>query len=117
MRVAVDFEHLPTTLYRSSRRRHSEVGVCQRPIVERMLSRICRYLEAEKHFTTIDVYEQRSTAGGVWNYTPENDADATFAIPSTTPDVGLEQPVWRESTETNPRAVQEKKKATFISPL
>ena len=76
-----------------------------------------RYLEAEKHFFTIDVYEQRSTAGGVWNYTTENDADATFAIPSTSPDVGLEQPIWRESTETNPRVVQEKKKATFISPL
>jgi len=82
-----------------------------------MLNATRRYLEAEKYFTTIDVYEQRSTAGGVWNYTPENDADATFAIPSTTPDVGLEQPVWRGSTETNPRVVQEKKKATFISPL
>jgi len=81
------------------------------------LSTVRRYLEAEKHFTTIDVYEQRSTAGGVWNYTPENDTDATFAIPSTTPEVGLEQPVWRDSSETNPRFPQEGKKATFISPL
>jgi len=81
------------------------------------LSHPRRYLEAEKQFTTIDVYEQRSTAGGVWNYTPENDTDATFAIPSTTPDGGLEQAVWRDSSETNPRVAQEGKKATFISPL
>jgi len=87
------------------------------PCVDCILNTVHRYLEAEKHFTTIDVYEQRSTAGGVWNYTPENDADARFTIPSTTPDVGLERPVWRDSTETNPRVWQEKKKATFISPL
>jgi hypothetical protein len=82
-----------------------------------VLTEIHRYLEAEEHFTAIDVYDQRSTAGGVWNYTPENDTDATFAIPSSTPDVGLEQPIWRKSDETNPRVVQEYKKATFISPL
>lgn len=29
-----------------------------------------RYLLAEKAFETIRIYEQRSTTGGVWNYTP-----------------------------------------------
>lgn len=60
-----------------------------------------RYLLAERTFTTIDVFEQRSDAGGVWRYTAENDTDASFTIPSTNPGVGLEKPFWRVSDETS----------------
>lgn len=59
--------------------------------------------------------------GGVWNYTSENDLDADFQIPMTSPHVGLEKPLWRHSNETNPKASKENgldtKRATFISPL
>lgn len=43
-----------------------------------------RALLAEKVFTTIDIFEQRPSAGGVWNYTPQT---SPVAIPSTDPDV------------------------------
>lgn len=48
-----------------------------------------RYLLAENHFSRIVVYEQRSTVGGLWNYTPCDVEDVAAArdmrIPQTKP--------------------------------
>lgn len=43
-----------------------------------------KYLIAENAFTTIDIFEQRKTTGGVWNYTSST-KDPTFQIPRQTP--------------------------------
>lgn len=81
------------------------------------LPNIQRYLVAEKTFAAIDVFEQRSTCGGVWNYTADNDREAQFHVPQTHPYDIQEQPLWRKGNETNPRLDPKKKHATFISPL
>ena len=55
---------------------------------------------AEKHFSKIDIFEQSSQVGGVWNYT----ADVTgrswdgggFKVPQTEAHVRLERPTWRK---------------------
>ena len=43
-----------------------------------------RALLAERRFSTIDCFEQRSVPAGVWNYTPELSINP---IPSTNPNV------------------------------
>jgi cation diffusion facilitator CzcD-associated flavoprotein CzcO len=44
-------------------------------------------------FTAIDVYEQRSSPGGLWNHTLAATSDGLFKIPSTNPHVPLELPI------------------------
>ena len=56
---------------------------------------LCRYLIAENHFSCIHIYEQRSTVGGVWNYTPDERNDGIFNVPQTEVWTGLEKPIWR----------------------
>ncbi|RDW71483.1 hypothetical protein BP6252_08046 [Coleophoma cylindrospora] len=51
-----------------------------------------KYLKAESVFSEIDVYEQQSEVGGVWNYTP-NIAGKT-RVPQTNPQVPLDEPIW-----------------------
>lgn len=46
---------------------------------------IFRYLQAEKAFSKIEVFDQRATAGGLWNYTPLHVVDSDFTIPRTKP--------------------------------
>lgn len=46
-------------------------------------------LLAERAFQTIEIFEQRGSIGGIWNYTLETD---TVLIPSTDPSI-VEQPV------------------------
>ncbi|KAJ9639988.1 monooxygenase [Coniosporium tulheliwenetii] len=55
-----------------------------------------KFLLAEKAFRKIDVFEQRSTVGGVWNYTPEDQTDVAFTVPSTDPHVPIDEPIWHE---------------------
>lgn len=45
-----------------------------------------RYFLAEGHFSAIDVFEQRSSTGGLWNYTPDLKSDRADA------DAGPEEP-------------------------
>lgn len=68
---------------------------------------------AEKCFSQIDIYEQRSALAGVWNYTPENDGRGAFAIPQTDPRQPLDKPIWRHA----PGHGYASKQATFVSPL
>ncbi|OJJ53901.1 hypothetical protein ASPSYDRAFT_187060 [Aspergillus sydowii CBS 593.65] len=72
-----------------------------------------KYLLAEKFFDTIDVFERRSFAGGVWNYSPSALKEAIpTPVPQLSPNEPLEEPSWlpREAS----RNTQE---PTFISPI
>jgi cation diffusion facilitator CzcD-associated flavoprotein CzcO len=53
---------------------------------------VAKYLIAEKAFDTIDIYEQQSEVGGVWNYSPN--ISGKVAIPQTTPNGPPEPPIW-----------------------
>ena len=55
-----------------------------------------KYLLAEKCFEKIDIYEQQSEVGGVWNYTPN--ITESVSVPQTTPDAPPEKPAWPKST-------------------
>ncbi|KAF2149846.1 flavin-containing monooxygenase-like protein [Myriangium duriaei CBS 260.36] len=49
-----------------------------------------KYLLAEKHFSRIDVFEQRSAVGGVWNYNPATkNVPSSMPIPQTSPDLDI----------------------------
>ncbi|KAG4030158.1 hypothetical protein MFRU_013g01810 [Monilinia fructicola] len=52
-----------------------------------------KFLVAEKYFDKIDIIEQQAEVGGVWNYTPNTSSDSV-SIPSTTPNVSPEKPIW-----------------------
>ncbi|KAF2090732.1 FAD/NAD(P)-binding domain-containing protein [Saccharata proteae CBS 121410] len=68
-----------------------------------------KYLSAEKAFEKIVVFEQRSSPGGLWNYTPEGADDGSFSVPKTRPTKDdFERPVWR---------TKKQKEAQFISPI
>jgi len=56
-----------------------------------------KYLEAEKYFEKIDIFEQQSEVGGVWHYTPRS--DEKVSIPSTGPDVPPEKPIWPKGSK------------------
>ncbi|KAF2661219.1 FAD/NAD(P)-binding domain-containing protein [Lophiostoma macrostomum CBS 122681] len=45
-----------------------------------------KYLLAEDSFTSIDVYEQRDSVGGLWNYTPDTEEDFLLTTTATTTD-------------------------------
>ncbi|KAJ5165523.1 uncharacterized protein N7500_007353 [Penicillium coprophilum] len=69
-----------------------------------------KYLLAEKYFDQIDVFEQRSSVGGVWNYTPSSSKKGmSTTVPQLTPHEPVETPVWINHTEG--------REATFVSPL
>ena len=76
-----------------------------------------RYLLSEDYFSTIDVFEQQDSFGGVWNYS--SDPRGTVDIPQTNPNQPLEEPIWRSSGGLQNGDVdgEDKKKATFISPI
>jgi len=79
-----------------------------------LLTGVERSLLAENVFKTIDIFEQRSTVGGVWNYTPENDSRSSLSIPQIDPNQGFDKPIWRETPKGGGC---HEKEATFVSPL
>ena len=65
-----------------------------------------RYLLAEKLFDRIDIFEQRSSVSGIWNYSPSADkANTRTAVPQLNPSEPPEKPTWHHGA------------ASFISPL
>ncbi|KAF7192625.1 Thiol-specific monooxygenase [Pseudocercospora fuligena] len=61
-----------------------------------------KYLLAEKAFSRITIFEQRSTTGGLWNYIPcDSESALDVSIPQTSPHAGLDQPIWKNSNEAN----------------
>ncbi|OAA56305.1 thiol-specific monooxygenase [Niveomyces insectorum RCEF 264] len=66
-----------------------------------------KYLAAENKFAKIDVFEQRATPGGLWNYTATNAPDTDFAIPRTLPTTRNDVPVRTDGSVA----------AQFVSPV
>jgi cation diffusion facilitator CzcD-associated flavoprotein CzcO len=52
-----------------------------------------KYLLAEKKFSKVRIFEQRATAGGVWNYTPLA-REQGFSVPRTQPSYAPDQALW-----------------------
>ncbi|KAJ5573779.1 uncharacterized protein N7459_008206 [Penicillium hispanicum] len=70
-----------------------------------------KFLVAEKYFDQIDVFEQRSCVGGVWNYGPSSSKlGAAIPVPQLDPHVSAEKPLWTSQSEGPPEAI-------FVSPL
>ncbi|KAJ5803878.1 uncharacterized protein N7518_000181 [Penicillium psychrosexuale] len=69
-----------------------------------------KYLLAEKYFDQIEVFEQRSSVGGVWNYSPSSSKEGrSTAVPHLTPHEPVEKPVWIDHNGG--------REATFVSPV
>ncbi|KAK2763045.1 hypothetical protein FQN54_009678 [Arachnomyces sp. PD_36] len=70
-----------------------------------------KYLLAEKCFDKIDIFEQRSTVGGVWNYSPASDKrQLSQEIPQVNPHQPPDNPIWHTGEKGA-------RKADFVSPL
>ncbi|OAX85400.1 hypothetical protein ACJ72_00211 [Emergomyces africanus] len=77
-----------------------------------------KFILAEKCFEKIDVFEQRSRVGGVWNYSTGADKRrATIDIPQTNAHLPVEKPIWHSAGESESAKQQGRKEASFISPL
>jgi cation diffusion facilitator CzcD-associated flavoprotein CzcO len=63
-----------------------------------------KFLVAEKAFDQIDIFEQQSEVGGVWNYTSH--ISQPISVPQTTPDAPADAPIWLDGAAapifTNP---------------
>jgi cation diffusion facilitator CzcD-associated flavoprotein CzcO len=54
-----------------------------------------KFLVAERAFDIIDIFEQQSQVGGVWNYTPH--IAGPIPVPQDTPHAPLDPPIWSSS--------------------
>lgn len=57
-----------------------------------------KFLVAEKAFDHIDIFEQQSEVGGVWNYTSH--ITQPISVPQTTPDAPPDAPIWLDGAAT-----------------
>jgi cation diffusion facilitator CzcD-associated flavoprotein CzcO len=72
---------------------------------------ILRFLLAEKYFERIDVFEQRSSVGGAWNYSPSSaKVGVATTVPHLDPHEPAEKPTWIKEADGSTKAV-------FVSPL
>ncbi|KAI1975430.1 hypothetical protein LOZ04_001248 [Ophidiomyces ophidiicola] len=75
-----------------------------------------KYLLAEQHFDTIDVFEQRDCVGGVWNLSPaSHKAELLTPVPQENAKFPTEKPIWQPTAE--PHSNTDKGLAMFLSPL
>lgn len=58
-----------------------------------------KYLLAEKAFDRIVLFEQRSRAGGIWNYTADETDEDLFTIPQTDPRGKNQDPIWKHKVQ------------------
>lgn len=84
--------------------------------VDDILSQAVRYLEAESHFKAIDIFEQRSSFGGLWNYSPEYSTGKT-EVPQTSPIQPLEEPIWTGNTAQDPNMGNNDCRLEFSTPM
>ncbi|KAF7568112.1 TrkA, flavoprotein involved in K+ transport [Pyrenophora tritici-repentis] len=82
-----------------------------------------KYLRAEKAFDKIDLFEQRSQAGGIWTYTGDQRDENLFSIPQENPEPGVQEPEWKpkdtissENNHTN-SINGTSKVPSFLSPM
>lgn len=75
-----------------------------------------RYLEAEDYFKVIHVFEQRSSFGGLWNYTPES-ATGTTKVPQTSPFQPAEQPIWTRIRPNDSADAEADSSLEFSTPM
>lgn len=72
-----------------------------------------KYLLAEKCFDKIDVFEKRSAAGGVWNYSSGAlKKELPTPVPQLDPNGPLEDPVWSPTCPNDGAS-----EVTFVSPI
>ncbi|KAJ5913135.1 hypothetical protein N7504_002018 [Penicillium tannophilum] len=70
-----------------------------------------KHLRAEKYFEQIDLFEQRSSVGGVWNYTPSSSKiGVSTTVPHLNPHEPVEKPIWINHSEGASEPV-------FVSPI
>ena len=75
-----------------------------------------RYLLAENCFSKIDIFEQRNSTGGLWNYTPDERTENIFTVPLTDPHLVAESPTWDSSDGSCANSTPERARA-FVSPV
>lgn len=73
-----------------------------------------RGLLTESNATSIDIFEQQASFGGVWNYS--NDPGEKIDIPQVNPDQPLEEPIWHSKCIENGHTNGEPY-PTFSSPM
>ncbi|KAE8150097.1 hypothetical protein BDV25DRAFT_117493 [Aspergillus avenaceus] len=72
-----------------------------------------KYLLAEKYFERIDVFEKRSSVGGVWNYCPPAVKNSISApVPQVNPNELVDGPIWHPTGDSKGTS-----EPTFISPI
>ncbi|KAK3111237.1 monooxygenase [Teratosphaeriaceae sp. CCFEE 6253] len=77
-----------------------------------------KYLLAEHAFSRIQVYEQRSGVGGIWNYVPhESPSPHDVDIPQTDSHAVADLPIWQQSDSTKVLGEQAQEDAVFMTPL
>ncbi|KAK4539581.1 hypothetical protein LTR36_010517 [Oleoguttula mirabilis] len=77
-----------------------------------------KYLLAERAFSRITLFEQRSTVGGIWNYVPlPATTPRDLAVPQTNPHAAKDEPIWEHSNAGKILGQQEKDEAAFMTPL
>ncbi|KAK3654178.1 monooxygenase [Elasticomyces elasticus] len=77
-----------------------------------------KYFLAERAFSRIQLYEQRSTVGGIWNYVPHKSASPhDVDIPQSKPYGGANKPVWQQSGAAKIFDKDTKEEAVYMTPL
>lgn len=73
-----------------------------------------KYLLAENCFEKIDIFEKRSSPGGVWNYTPGYlKLGLPTPVPQLDPNYPAEKPVWQPTKDAHSKHEE----PVFISPI
>lgn len=120
----VQDEHQPHRHYWWRPSRHCRREVCLEPFCRSLIYSIYfldtkpefRYLQAEDHFKVIDIFEQRPSFGGLWNYTPES-ATGKTNVPQTTPSQSFEEPIWTGNEPRDPAATEAGDSLEFSTPM
>ena len=79
-----------------------------------------RYLIAEKYFERIDIFEQRSSIGGVWNHSPggKENLSTRTVVPQENPSKLPEEPVWHRQREKGHRNISNSNdECIIVSPV
>lgn len=76
-----------------------------------------RFLLAEEAFDRIDVFEQRSRVGGVWDYSAEPKTPDDLDVPAVSAQAGLARPKWLQSGTRQALGDGVERESLFLSPL